>query len=210
MRRDILREDMKKKLLIALGGIAGVVFLGLVVIFFVGNKKTTSQPEAPQEAQTSQESLLATWEDPAGFRIQYPEELAVDKHEDDNTNYAHFELTSKNHPGSLIVWVKDTTAADPAAWAKTEPTFKGANILDTTLGGEPAKKVFLRDAKKLVVGTTHDGLLFSVESDLGDEPYWTSVANKVIDSFSFKGQKASGGSGATADEEPVDEEEVVE
>lgn len=155
---------------------------------------------------------LLTWNDPAGFTLQYPQDLTVNKHDEDKDNYAHLEFTHKDHPGSIIIWAKDTTAADITAWVRTEKTFAGASILDTTLGGQPAKKILLTGTtKKLFVGTIFDELLFLVEAQLDEEGYWLKIADTISQSFAFKPiPETEAAAGGVSQEEAVDEEEVIE
>jgi flagellar basal body-associated protein FliL len=87
----------------------------------------------------------AVWTDPADFSFQYPKNLDINNHEEDQTNYAHLELTSKTHSGNLIVWVKDTNAQDIETWIKMS---KINDSLDSDLGGERAKKILSGDDPK--------------------------------------------------------------
>ena len=174
------------------------------------------------------------WDDPAGFTFQYPEGLMLNKHEEDNENYAHVELTDASHKGNVIVWVKDAPKGKSrkvvtllAEWIESDTRFDSANILDTTLGGKPAKKILLQIPKKMIIsGTLSDGLLFSVEGDFDDTEYWTPIYTRITDSFQFTTPKdvqmgvtqpVTGQSiqpivneSAGGVEEAVDEEEIIE
>lgn len=80
-------------------------------------------------------AIMATWTDEAGFSFQYPEGSSIDKHPEDTKNYANLTLTL---PSSDIVTVvmSDNTFKDLDSWV-------GQNAaLDTTLGGQAAKKIF--------------------------------------------------------------------
>lgn len=206
---------MKKPITIAgilliLCGAAGGIFYWKTKI-----KGAVVSPIDQQSNTSSQSATLLIWDDPAGFKFQYPKGLSVNKHDEDQENYAHVELMNPNHPGSVIVWAKDTTAADAAAWAKTEKAFTGASILDTTLGNQPAKKILLTAPNRtVIVGTIYDELLFTVEATMGNDTYWSEVAQTAIDSFTFTPIPAEQGSaeegGAPGGSEAVDEEEVIE
>lgn len=172
-------------LLLAAGG-------GLIYFQASGQKtKTDADTNNPEKvaittlAPKSAEDVL--WDDPAGFTFKYTEGLAVNKHDEDQDNYAHVELTSSTHPGNIIIWAKDTTASDVKAWVKTEKIFKDANILETTLGGQPAKKIiFSAPAKKVITGSIYDDLLFTVEGTYEDSTFWTNEYQKIADTFAFK------------------------
>lgn len=143
---------------------------------------------------------LTTWDDPAGFSFQYPKDLTVDKNEEDNDNYAHVELTSKNHPGNIIVWVSDP----PKIWPPKEGT-----SIDTTLGGIPATKILISTpSAKLIVGTLSDGLLFKIEGTYTDKQYWQPIEDTIVKSFAFTPEAPAASGQAAA--ESVDEEEVVQ
>ena len=174
--------------------------------------ETTSSTPAPTQK-------LTTWNDQAGFVFQYPDGLSVNKHDEDNENYAHIEFMSKTHPGGLIVWAKDTTAPNVSAWVRSETRFTDAPVLDTMLASQPAKKIMLTSPKRmLIVGTVSEAIVFSVEATLDDSDYWTGVHKTITDSFKFAplpGEKVSSAPGPSssqnaAGEEPVDEEEVLE
>ncbi len=192
--------------------------MGLVVFIAIGatttglflaRRNTTAPSEGPVSVQTpapTPAALLLTWDDPAGFSFSYPEGLTVNKHDEDNQNYAHVELTSKDHPGSLIVWAKDTNSADVKAWVNTDKTFAGASVIDTTIGSQPAKKVTIASPEKRITGTIFDELLFMIETTLTDKLYWSGVDEQVAGSFEFTPTAGGGGGGDVA----ADEEETVQ
>ena len=199
---------MKKKIIIGIAGFAVAFIIG-TIIFINLNKSNTPAPELNQEP-SKQEITSNLWDDQAGFTFQYPPDVTIDKHDEDEENYAHVELTQKDHPGNLKVWVKDTTAADIAAWVKTEKRLKGATITDTMLGGQAAKEIRLAGADNLMlVAAIYDDLLFSIETTLGDSGYWTKIYEQVADSFAFKPPEPQEGTQAVG-ENWIDEEEVIE
>lgn len=173
---------------------------------------------APDKGDTLQTASLptpapieiATWTDPAGFTFQYPKDLTVNKHDEDTENYAHVELASKDHPGSIVVWAKDTTAADVNAWVKTEKQFGGATVSEATMGGKAAKTVGMETPKKMITGTIADELLFMVETMSTDTAYWTGVHEMIVKSFTFAPLDQSAGSQDAAAAGDWTEEEVVE
>lgn len=176
-------------------------------------KSREAAPPTTQQEQT--QAKLLEWKDPAGFAFQYPEGVAINKHDEDKENYAHVEMTHPANPGRLIVWGKDTTAADVAAWVKTEKTFRDASIVDTTLGSKPAKKILLATPiKKVIVGAIFDELLWFIEVEPGEGEYWQKTLDTIAGSFKFTPLpgESSGGGGDTSIEEDVmvDEEEVIE
>lgn len=196
-----------------LGGIGAVTYM------LVSPAKTQTPSEVLVKEDAPKLKLL-TWDDPAGFTFSYPEGVVVNKHEEDQENYAHVEMTHPDHKGSLIVWAKDLPAGvtDVSTWVKKDPQLSKGVSLDTSLGDSVAEKTMVTNPeKRMVIGTIYDGLLFYVESTLTDEEYWEAAINTVTGSFVFKPTETSGQSAPPAspnsagqDAGSVDEEEVLE
>lgn len=126
---------------------------------------------------------LAIWQDQSGFSFQYPKSLSFNSHDEDTENYAHLELTSATYSGSLVVWAKDTDTSDIDEWAAQEDA-KG--FIDTSLGGEKAKKILTSgETQKLATSTVYGGYLYQIEADLTDSDYWNKIYNTVSSSFRF-------------------------
>lgn len=193
----------------------GVIGCGIYVFrnkIFKKNVKVI--PSVVQEEKPT----LVTWNDPAGFSFQYPQNITIDKHDEDTENYAHLELTNASHPGRLIVWAKDTTYTDVATWVKKDASIKDAAVIDTSLGGKPAKKIILAQSassgKKLITGAIDEQILFTIEAEpTGEDPYWQQTYDAISQSFVFVSVSGSDTSavGEVQDTSPVvDEEEVLE
>lgn len=208
-----------RKKIIAIGLIS-IVGVGAGVLYSVFKKSSRIQGSTSTVgALPTPSPVLALWNDPAGLTFRYPEGLVIDKHDEDTQNYAHLEMTNRNHRGNVTIWAKDTTAVDLQSWVRTDARFKGANIIDTTLGNISAKKIVIPSTPKMViVGTITDGILFTVESSLEDSVYWEGVQSTIVDSFLFtpvENDAASDETGTQSNdggssEEAVDEEEVLE
>ena len=78
------------------------------------NKPTTPVVEVQPNPTPVVE--LTTWTDQSEYSFQYPKDLTINPHDEDELNYSHVELTQPSHPGSIILWTKDTTAKDMEAW----------------------------------------------------------------------------------------------
>ncbi|OGG29189.1 hypothetical protein A2971_00330 [Candidatus Gottesmanbacteria bacterium RIFCSPLOWO2_01_FULL_46_21] len=202
---------MKKPLVAILVGLilGGAVFGGYLA--WLGSKpKPVIQKTVTKQNEVQQ---FLTWRDPNGFSFQYPDGLTVNKHNEDKENYAHIEFTHPDHPGNVIVWGKDTTAADATAWAKTEKRFKGASTLDTTFANVSGKKVLIAAPSQIIVGTVDDSIAWTVEGLLTDSAFWTGVHTTIADSFKFIPVGSVDEEDSTAPvQEAVsaDEEEVIE
>lgn len=208
---------MKKPLIfIVIGGLVlGLIGAGVYLYF---SQKTNSPAEVvvPSVSPTPAFTLIS-WDDPAGFAMQYPDDVVINKHEEDVINYAHIELTSPSHPGGVTVWVKDLpkSVTNTVSWGKLAATPSSAISFDTTLGGQPAQKILVSGTPKTVsVGVVYDGVLWTIEAALADDVYWQRVYDAVVQSFVFKpiaGQASDeGAQSAPASDYAVDEEEVLE
>jgi len=207
----------KKKIAIAVGIVVLVFSAGLLLVFRQKLvQKNTGEQISSATATPSPKEELVLWEDPAGFSFQYPKGLTVDKHDEDTENYAHVELTSTDNKGRVIVWVKDTTATTIAQWLKNDKSLKDAVSVDTTLGGNEAKKVMVKDpTKKQITATLDEDVLVLIETELDEEGFWQKVNDGILGSMTFsttpKNEMTGGNSGAF-EQPPIeaDEEESVE
>jgi hypothetical protein len=203
---------MKKSWLIVLGAL-GLGIIGAGTYLLITSGKTES-PKAEVVQEAAPKPQLLTWDDPAGFTFSYPDGVVINKHDEDIQNYAHIEMTNSAHPGALTIWAKDLPSGvtDTASWIKKDASLAAQVAFDTTLGSIEAKKILITSpAKKMVVGTVTDGLLFYIESTLADEAYWQQAINTVTGSFVFKPVDKPVQSGSEpVQDEPVDEEEVLQ
>ncbi len=201
-----------KKLWIITGVIIVLgVITGGVLFFWQRSTKVISPGEAVVTSPTPTPLVeLTTWDDPAGFSFQYPKDLSVNKHEEDPDNYAHVELTSKDHQGSIIVWASDLPKGVTTLDSWVKKLYATGTSIDTTLGGEPAKKILVASpSAKLIVGTVSEGLLFYVDGTLTDKAYWQTIEDGIVKTFAFTPDTSSAASGQSSGD-AVDEEEVVQ
>lgn len=214
--------EKRKITLISLGIIVILLVLisGVYFRYKFAAKVVSPLTEIQPTSTPAEES--ATWDDQAEFSFQYPKSLSLNPHPEDQENYAHVELTSATHSGSLVVWTKDTTAENIDDWAKQTKT---QNAIDSTLGGEPAKKISTNEEnKKLTTTVIRNGYLYQIEVILADLPdrqagfdFWNKVYETVSSSFKFTSsqdkqrediqnevEQEIGG------EEVIEEEEIIE
>lgn len=191
--------------LFVLSGVGGGVYYWQVA------SKRTAPEVSTAAAPTPQPEELAQWKDQAGFSFSYPKSLKSDIHEEDNQNYAHIEFTHPDYPGTIIIWAKDTTAADIATWVKKEKTLAGGTVLDTTLADMDGKKVLLASPKKKVITAVVDeAIVFYVEGEFEDSEFWTKTYDTITSSFAFTPLESAQSQSDGGDETAVDEEEVLE
>jgi hypothetical protein len=189
--------------------IISILVVGLSVGMYMLQQRQASSvisPEAESKIATfPQPQKLLTWVDPAGFTFQYPEGIEINTHDEDSQNYAHVELIEKNNKGSIIIWAKDTTAADSAGWVKAEKSLAGGTVFDTTLGGISGKKILIASPQKSVIsGVVDEGIVFYVEGIFDDSDYFIKAFDTITTSFGFSGQAAD------TQVSVVDEEEIIE
>lgn len=207
-------QIMKKVLLI----VAGAIVLGGIgagTYFFVTpNSVVPEKPDIVAVPRPTEKITLTTWDDPAGFTFSYPQGVVINKHDEDKENYAHIELTSATHPGSVIVWAKDLPngVTDAESWIRKDVTLSATAALDTTMGTIAAKKIlFTQPKKREIVGTVADGLLFYIDGVLTDESYWTQTIDAISQSFAIKpADEAATSDSAGVSEGAVDDEEVLQ
>ena len=207
---------MKKKILIILGILVLAAISG-GIFYFNFYQRLFSGLVNPLTNQGQSEAKLLTWEDPAGFKFSYPEEIKINSHEEDEENYAHLELTVDSHSGSILIWMKDTTYKEIADWVKKQGA--DVQVFDSELGGNPAKKLALNNPQKLVTATLDGNTIVLIEVYPEDQ-WWNQVYNQILSSFEFiplQGEeistpaKVSGSSGQTSEGGIIDEgEEVIE
>lgn len=217
---QFIKIGLVKKIIFIILGILVLLAAGGGFYYFKFYQKSSSGLVNPLTNQkTESEAKLLVWEDPAGFKFSYPEGVKINNHPEDEENYAHLELTSTSHPGSILVWMKDTNYKNIQDWVKKEASASSAQVFDSDLGDHPAQKVALTNPQKMVMATLDGNALVLVEV-YPEDSWWNQTYNQILSSFEFvplKGEKTpssskvSGSSGQTSGGGIVDEgEEIVE
>lgn len=202
------------KLAIVLFGVT-IIAVTTVLVYFLRVKpglKTQSISITESAVRLSPSPELISWIDQADFRFDYPKDVTVNSHEEDKQNYAHVELSSSNHPGGVIVWVKDVVNNDIEKYLQKENV---GNLIETTLGEEEAKKgISQTDTTKITIALIHDGYLYQVDGNLQDNSYWKGIFDQVISSFQFiqptQAPDTSNGTNASDDSETGSDVDVIE
>lgn len=209
--------NMRKSLVVI--AIILLLVAGIGLGFWYFKKEAPSSISEKKQGVTKIETELVTWEDAAGFSFKYPKDLIVDPHTEDVENYAHVELTHTEHPGGIVIWVKDlplskkgSAVVSNAEWIESVEEFSEASVVDTTLGGEPAKKVLVSgENPNVTIGAVYDDVLWLIETNPKDAEYWNGVLDQVLSSFEYALISGEGSGDSTTEMiEVVDEEEVLE
>lgn len=207
---------MNKKIALIISGIS-LVLVTLVLVFYLQFKtKFSAVSPVSQITPTPTVEEMSIWTDPAQFSFQYPRALALNPHNEDQTNYAHVELTSATHSGNLIVWVKDTTSDTIDNWILKE---KIKNAIDSELASVSAKKVLTtNENNNITLSTIRNGYLYQIEVNPTNNDFWNKIFNQVTSTFKFvssgvdvKQQTGSGGPNEQGlDEGTTEADEVIE
>lgn len=180
---------MEKKLILLIIGIVVFLLSFSGIFLWYRSQQKGGAPITEIQPSVTPSVELATWVDPSEFSFQYPKNLTINPHEEDQKNYAHVELTSSEHKGNIIIWAKDTTADTIEKWL-TQTKVKG--VLDTTLGEEPAKKTLVlrneglqEDPSKVMVSSIRNGYLYQIEVNPENALFWNEVFDTVFSSWKW-------------------------
>ncbi|MBI2617473.1 hypothetical protein HYW55_05025 [Candidatus Gottesmanbacteria bacterium] len=154
-----------------------------VYYFMISSQKNQSESSETMVIPPSPYLEVTTWVDQAEFQFDYPKNIEIDKHDEDQENYAQVELKNSDHPGGIIIWVKDLPSGNLEGYLTKA---KVQNLIDTTIGGEDAKKGFVSgDQSKITIAMYRDGYLYQIDSNLQDREYWGKIFEMVTTSFQF-------------------------
>ena len=196
---------MKSKALLVVVPVA-VILVGAGVYFFVSRKSNgeiTSPLIQNQEAASAPAPKLLTWNDQAGFSFQYPEGLKINKHPEDNTNYANLDFYIDGKDGAVKVLAADTKYKSAVEWA--------SRGMEVSLSGKPARKIVSPDTNEITIGLVDEGILFTIKLIPGKESYWQNVFAQIVSSFKLVyPTKAPVSNSGGASGEIIEEEEVIE
>lgn len=107
-----------------------VVTIGATAIFYLLKPKPIVQTQTADSAPTPTTVDLLTWTDEAGFSFQYPAGTTIDKHPEDDKNYANLSLTFPDQSVAQII-MSDKTATNIAT-----ATFTDDDVVVTITGNK--------------------------------------------------------------------------
>ncbi|MFA6249928.1 MAG: hypothetical protein WC686_00300 [Candidatus Shapirobacteria bacterium] len=184
---------VKNKIVVVVGVaiVASLVFWG--VMWSVTKAKKSTDQTATQNQPIAQESgptptsipAKSTWKDEAGFVFTYPVGVTVTQKVDDPNRYTNLTIESQKEKGQIIILAEDTRYSNVEAWVKNDTNLKGGNVIETSLGDKPSKKIMFSDNGKLIAGAIDDQILFLVKTDMAKSDYWMKLFNEIFDSWEF-------------------------
>ena len=211
---------MQKKVLIII--LAAVVVIGVVggSLWFRSRQITPEVLSPAKEpifeiTPTQTEAKLLTWNDPAGFTFQYPSKVMVNKHSEDNTNYAHLDFYIEGKEGAVKILASDTKYKTTEEWATKDKRNSqiGRGGTAIFLSGKPARKITFADDQTTTVGVVDEGILFTIELVPDKEGFWQKTFAQIVSSFTFvypTAAPSSQESGGGSDSDVIEEEEIIE
>lgn len=189
-----------------------LIALGGLLFWILGPKSvsTLQSPLSDQEEKITPSQSLTTYEDPSGFKFDYPDNLSIAKQEtSDESIYSSLQLYSKQTDGSISLEISDTKLKNTDDWI-AKNNYSTAQIKNSKLGSLDAKEI--KTADRLYLVAIDKGILFSFEMPPLNESFWTPVFQKLSTAFSFGVPETSNTQAASAPEELVffEGEETVE
>lgn len=192
---------------------------GLYIFTQPKNLKPLAEPvsQAPKEVVPSK--TFIDYSDPSGFSFSYPDNISIANRASEGSDtavdpnaYADLQLFSKDKNGSLNLKVADTK------FKKIEDFLKDNEIPETVVPTEKKlgdlKAYEIKTSDRLILASIDQGVLFTVEMPLIEEPFWNEVYAQVVSGFTFAAPEPETTQTAAAvsleDEVLFEGEEVVE
>lgn len=206
---------------LGLAAIAVIIILGAVVFFFINHPNTPQKelkaPEAKKEVTPSK--TFIDYSDPAGFSFSYPDNLSLSNKTSSDTEvvidpdtYADLQLFSKDKSGSLNLTIANSKYKTIAEWQKGNEIPESIPATEKKLGTLNAYEFKTKD--RLMLASLDQGILFTIDMPLIEEPFWNEVYNKVTTDFAFSAPEAAttqtAAASSTGEEVLFEGEEVVE
>lgn len=210
----------KKLILISIFFI--VLAAGFIVLINIRNSKGSEDEINKNNSQNTELNIAANimpsnnlkeYSDSSGFNFNFPDNLKVDKKENEDL-YADLALTSGEASGNIIITVSDSKYDSLDTWKNgNSKELTGLLVKESKLGKMTGISFNNHDKTTLIA--IDQGIEFKMVVDYKDQKkYWESVLDNITNSFSFatpNTQPASNTDSSSSSEDVVFEgEEVVE
>jgi len=191
------KKPKKKALIILLILVMLVSLLGLGWYFkdklpwFRAEEKITNPLGVKEEKKEKFNFEWALWEDPAGFSFEYPRELEIDIHPEDESNYSFLTLSSKSRKGKIDIICNDTQYKDINEWLTEDSLVKQGNGLETKVASVSAQKVALGKGREIIAFIDWDEVIYVIDKTPFDSAqgkpaevdFWQEIYSRVLSSF---------------------------
>jgi len=183
-------KPKKKKIIVlvlvlVLGILGGLGFVFREkIISFLGWGQKTSSPLGVQEKKEKFNFDWALWEDEAGFSFEYPRELEIDVHPEDERNYSFLTLTAKERKGRIDIICNDSQYQDINDWLENDSLIKQGSGLETKIASLSAQKVALGNGREITGLIDWDEVIYVLDKNPeGEIDYWSAIYTHILDSF---------------------------
>lgn len=215
---------MKSKVWIIVAVVVVLLLAGGGVFFFISSQKKTKEATSPVSengrqlivpTSTLSSTKTLTWNDQAGFSFQYPDGLTINKHDEDSVNYAHIDFIAGSGNSSVLVMASDSKYKTLDDWVKNDKSMTSANIIDSTLGNKPAKKILYSNGGSISIGTIDSGILFTIGTMAYKDNEMRAVFDRISSTFKFitptsaVSPKPLPSTGSSPNDEGIIEEEEI-
>lgn len=147
-------------------------------------KPTETNPPVTESIPTNVPVKFLTWTDPSGFVFHYPENVKINNHPEDNTNYANLTLTDSNYPEeSIDIIMQDDTYKTLDKWIASDKNLREGNIIDTIIGGKQAKKILTKT--QTIIGVIDTNVLVTIKRSATLSRSLETSWLKITDTFEF-------------------------
>lgn len=165
-------------LIIVIGG-GGFVFKDKLFSLVNPTKELTRPLDEKEEIKFE----WVEWQDPAGFSFEYPKELTINNHPEDEINYAHLELLENDRKGGIVILCNDSEYSDIDDWVENNELVKEGSSLETKVASLGARKVALGKGREIVGFIDWDEVIYTIDLQSEEEDYWQPIFNHILDSF---------------------------
>jgi len=193
MEEKTKQESKKKKIIIfglvlLLGMLVG---LGVVFREEIGARLKPAKSKHLGESSSGRKDKKqefnfdwALWEDAAGFSFEYPREIEINIHADDDENYSWLTLSKEGKNGNVVILCNDTEYSNIDYWLENDELVRQGSGLETEVASISARKVALKAGLEIVGLIDGDGVIYTIEKQNKDnDDYWNEIYGHVLDSF---------------------------
>jgi len=170
---------------VVLGILIGLgIFFQKKILELIKPGQKTTVPLGEQKEKEDFKFDWALWEDASGFAFEYPRDLKVDTHPDDETNYSFLAITSSERQGKIDIYCNDTKYKTVEEWLTKESLVKQGSFLDTKVASVSGKRVAIGNGRELTAFIDWDEVIYVIDKQSEEEvEFWQQVYSRIVSSF---------------------------